>query len=257
MEKAGNYRIISEMIEVKKENGRMIRGLVYRPDAEGEFPTVIFSHGFGGSYKFLMHHGGGYAENGIVCVFFDFCGGGMDSESEGSMLEMTVMTEAGDLVEVMDAVKKYPYVDDKKLFLQGESQGGFVTAIVGRAYQEDVKGLILWYPAFVIPDDAKKRIEEGKVIALGLQISPHYDEVAKDIDVKDLQTGFEKPVLILHGNKDEVVPIEYARTAAANYGCATLKEIQGAGHGFEGHDSDMAREESISFIKTIQLSANI
>ena len=60
------YKVIKDELEVKKENGQFIRGLIYRPDAEGSFPTVIFSHGFGSNYRELMHHGNGYAENGIV-----------------------------------------------------------------------------------------------------------------------------------------------------------------------------------------------
>lgn len=244
-----NFGIIKENLEISKENGLVIRGLVYRPDADGAFPTVIFSHGFNSNYRELMHHGEGYAENGLVCIFFDFCGGGMESESDGSLQDMTVMTEAADLVAVLEAAKCFSYVDPEKIYLQGESQGGFVSAIVGRAYNEDVKGLILWYPAFVIPDDAKRRIELGESSIMGIELSPYYDNAAKDIDVKDLQLGFGKPVLIIHGNKDEVVPIEYSRTAAANYGYATLKEVKGAGHGFEGKDSEMAREVSIDFVK--------
>ena len=229
-----------------------IRGLIYRPDAEGKFPIAIFSHGFGSNYRELMHHGSGYAESGIVCVFFDFCGGGMESTSDGTMQEMTVMTEAADLVAVVESVKCFSYVDPDAIYLQGESQGGFVSAIVGRAYTEDIKGLILWYPAFVIPDDSKRRLESGDMDVFGLKLSPDYNKVAADIDVKDLQTGFGKPVLILHGNKDDVVPTEYSRTAAVNYGYATLKEIKGAGHGFDGKDSDMAREASIAFIRIYQ-----
>ena len=48
-------------------------------------------------------------------------------------------------------------VDSDQLFIQGESQGGFVGAYVAAQIPEKIKGLILWYPAFVIPDDAKRR----------------------------------------------------------------------------------------------------
>ncbi|MBP3240182.1 MAG: alpha/beta hydrolase [Oribacterium sp.] len=246
------YGVIVENLEVKKENGQTIRGIIYRPDAKGQFPVSIFSHGFGANYQQLKHHGNGYAENGIVCVFFDFCGGGMESTSDGTMLEMTVMTEAADLVAVFESVKCLSYVDSDAVYLQGESKGGFVSAIVGRAYTEDIKGLILWYPAFVIPDDSKRRLKSGETEVFGVQLSSEYDKVATEIDVEDLQTGFGKPVLIIHGNKDDVVPIEYSRTAAANYGYATLKEVKGAGHGFDGKDSDMAREASIAFIKVYE-----
>ena len=243
------YQIKTEVLEVAKENGMVIRGLIYRPDAEGRFPVAIFSHGFGANYQQLKHHGNGYVENGIVCVFFDFCGGGMESTSDGTMQEMTVMTEAADLVDVIESIKCLSYIDVNAVYLQGESQGGFVSAIVGRAYTDDIKGLILWYPAFVIPDDSKGRLKSGDTEVFGIRLNPEYDKVAADIDVKDLQSGFGKPVLIIHGNKDDVVPIEYSRTAAANYGYATLREVKGAGHGFDGKDSDNARNASIEFIK--------
>ena len=243
------FDVKTQQLEVTKENGQVVRGLIYRPDADGEFPAAIFSHGFGSNYHELMHHGDGYAENGIVCVFFDFCGGGEESTSDGSMQEMTVMTEANDLVAVMESVKCLPYVNKDSVYLQGESQGGFVSAIVGLAYHEEVKGLILWYPAFSIPDDAAKRLETGQEEVMGVRLCPDYDKVAATVDVKGLQTGFGKPVLLIHGNKDDVVPIEYSRTAAANYGNAMLKEVKGAGHGFEGKDSEFAREASIAFLK--------
>ena len=249
MGKDNSYVVIKEELEVKKETGHVIRGIIFRPDGEGVFPTTIFSHGFGSNFRELMHHGDDFAKSGIVCVFFDFCGGGMETTSDGKMSEMTVMTEANDLVAVIESVKCLSYVDGDSLYLMGESQGGFVSAIVGRAYREDVKGLSLWYPAFVIPDDAKKRLESGENAHFGMVLSDDYDKVAQDIDVKDLQQGFGKPVLIIHGNKDEVVPIEYSRTAAANYSYSTLKEIKGAGHGFDGGDSEFARTTSIEFIK--------
>lgn len=243
------YNVIKEKLEVTKEDGWVIRGLIFRPDAEGEFPVAIFSHGFGSNYRELMHHGNGYAESGIICVFFDFCGGGLESTSDGTMLEMTVMTEAADLVAVMESVKCLPYVNKDSVYLQGESQGGFVSAIVGRAYYEEIKGLILWYPAFVIPDDSVKRLETGETEIMGIKVSPEYNRVAADIDIKELQTGFGKPVLLIHGNEDDLVPIEYSREAAANYGNAMLKEIKGAGHGFDDKDSEFAREASIAFLK--------
>jgi dienelactone hydrolase len=249
MEKDKSYAVVREELEVKKESGHVIRGLIFRPDSDGKFPTVIFSHGFGGNYRGLAQHGDDFAKSGIVCVFFDFCGGGMESSSDGNMSEMTVMTEANDLVAVMESINCLSYVEPESIYLLGESQGGFVSAIVGRAYRENVKGLILWYPAFVIPDDARKRLESGIDSHFGLKLSEDYDKVAQDIDVQELQLGFGKPVLILHGNKDDAVPIEYSRTAAANYSYATLKEIKGAGHGFNDKDGEFARSASIDFVR--------
>ena len=89
------YGVIKETLEVCKENGQLIRGMIFRPEsAEEKFPVVIFSHGFGSCYAEIIHHGEGFAESGIVCVFFDFCGGGAASTSDGDMKNMTIETEA-------------------------------------------------------------------------------------------------------------------------------------------------------------------
>ncbi|MCR5402228.1 MAG: hypothetical protein K6E91_00195 [Butyrivibrio sp.] len=72
------HEIKEENFEVKKANGQVIRGAVFRPvDVEGKIPSLIFSHGFGGNHNFLAHHGRGLAEAGFVCFMQDFCGGGM------------------------------------------------------------------------------------------------------------------------------------------------------------------------------------
>lgn len=243
--------IVQEEFELRNRRGQVIRGIIFRPSEEGtEYPAVIFSHGFGADYRELMHHGPGYAENGIVCVFFDFCGGGTGSLSDGTMADMTVLTEAEDLDAVIDAVLALPYVKKESLFLQGESQGGLVSAIVGCRRTEDVKGLILWYPAFNIPGDAEQRLKIGVTTVFGLELSDEYDKAAISIDVSRIQKNFEKPVLLIHGDADPIVSIECSRDAEAVYPNAELKVIKNGGHGF-AEKSPYARRMSIEFISQL------
>ena len=76
-----------------------------------------------------------------------------------------------------------------------------------------IKGLILWYPAFVIPDDAKRRFEENANTCFGQQLSPDYNKVAKDIDIFNVITGYKGPVVIIHGESDNCVPISSSEHA--------------------------------------------
>ena len=69
-----------------------------------------------------------------------------------------------------------------------------------------------------------------------------------DIDVAEIQQGYDKPVLIIHGDDDQVVPIEYSREAEKRYKNVHLETISGAGHGFDGDDSVNARKLSITFV---------
>ena len=244
-----DYTVKKEYFDLKNSRGQTIRGVVFIPDAEGvKFPTVIFSHGFGACYEMFLHHAQWYPETGIAIVFFDFCGGGMNSVSDGKMNEMTVLTEADDLESVIDKVKTMPFVDCDRLFLQGESQGGFVSTIIGVRRRNEINGLILWYPAFVIPDDSKKRLEKGETNVFGIELSPNYDTDAVLIDVEKLQKNFGKPVIIIHGDADPVVPIDYSRTAVKNFPDAKLIEIKDAQHGLNETDGTNARNASIEFV---------
>ena len=241
--------MMGEKLTFQKKNGQKIVGKAYFAGIDKKYPTVIFAHGFGSNYRDLEHHGAGFAESGINCIFFDFCGGGLKSLSDGKMTQMTVLTEAEDLTEVISQVQQMKNVDSDQLFIQGESQGGFVSAYVAAQIPEKIKGLILWYPAFVIPDDAKRRFEENDNTCFGQQLSPDYNKVAKDIDIFNVITGYKGPVVIIHGESDNCVPISYSEQAEKVYDNVKLIRIPSAGHGFDGKDSQFAREQSIEFIK--------
>lgn len=244
--------MITKEFTINKSNGRRIQAKAYIPSEDGtKYPTVIFSHGFGGNYKGLEHHGVTYAKNGIACVFFDFCGGGLESLSDGKMTEMTVETEFQDLEEVVCAVAKLDYVDVNKLFLQGESMGGFVSAYVAAQNPTKYAGLILWYPAFVIPDDSKKRFEEGDDTVFNTPISPDFNRVAKDIDIMNIIKAFDGPVKIIHGDKDGIAPIEYSIRANEGYANSDLLVIPDSDHGFMGEDSTRAIAKSVEFVRSL------
>ena len=107
-------------LEIKKENGYRIAAEAFVPgDGGGEYPTVIFSHGLDSNYRELEHYAPYFEEAGIASIFFDFCGGSLDTKSEGSMEEMTVLTEAEDLRCVLDEAKKYDFVDTDRIYLAG------------------------------------------------------------------------------------------------------------------------------------------
>lgn len=233
-----------------RRDGKIIRGRMYLPEeTEQKPPVVIFCHGFGGNFRELTHHGEGFAKAGICCLFFDFCGGGPESVSDGNMEEMTVETECEDLRTVIAGVKELDWVDSGRIFLQGESMGGLVAALVAAQCPEDVRGQVLWYPAFVIPDGARARLEAGVREVFGIRLGEAFDREAKDIDVYGILPAYRGPVLIIHGDRDEIVPLRYSERALSVYGDAELIVMPGAGHGYEGDDSAAAREYSVAFVR--------
>lgn len=241
--------MIQEMI-FRKEDGRKIKGRLYLPDERrGKLPLVIFSHGFGSDLRELEHHGAGFAGNGIGCLFFDFCGGGRQSQSDGTMEEMTVESECRDLETVLGDARKMDWVDPERIFFQGESMGGLVSALVAARHPWDVKALILWYPAFSIPEDAQRRYMAGETCVFGITLGRAFDEHARQIDVYEEISDYPGSVLLIHGTEDSVVPISCSERALAVCREARLIRMPGAGHGYEEADSAAAREHSIAFIK--------
>ncbi len=235
---------------IKKENGKVLRGKIYAPeDLTKSYPAVIFSHGFNGTMDGLSHHGEGFAEAGMVCVLFDFCGGSMWTTSDGAMTEMTIPTEVEELKLVLKMTSELPYVDADRIMLQGESMGGMVSAIVASERAAEICALCLWYPAFCIPEDSKLRFDRGDDTVFGLAISPDYNKTSMDIDIRALMEAYDGPVQLIHGDEDAVVNIAYSEFAKETYANASLLIIPGAGHGFDGEDSKCARECSIAFLQ--------
>ena len=65
-----------------------------------------------------------------------------------------------------------------------------------------------------------------------MSMSEKYIESIKDFDVWSHIGKFSKPVCIIHGTSDMIVPISNSEKAIALYPSATLNKIEGANHGF-------------------------
>lgn len=241
-------------ITIPSGKDRILRGLLFEPAAlqeEEKYPVVIFSHGLGASFRDLQHHGKGIAEEGIACLFFDFFGGGALSESGGSMENMSVLTEKEDLASVMDYALSLPRTDTSSLFLMGESQGGLVSAMCAAERPSLVRGLLLWYAAFSIPETCRDLLDAGPCPEdlFGFPLGERYFKDAASVDTERVCRGYPGSVFLIHGEKDLLVPAGWSEKAASLYTDSSLEIIPGAGHDFEGADSVHARLSSVSFIK--------
>ncbi|HJB17306.1 MAG TPA: alpha/beta fold hydrolase [Candidatus Blautia excrementipullorum] len=226
--------------------GNQIYGVIYIPQNAGEkMPAVIFSHGFGGNYQAGIQYAEALAERGYVVYCFDFCGGSPGSRSGGSPLEMSLFTEEADLEAVMEMVKKLDYVDRDILFLMGTSQGGAVSAVTGADHEEEIRGMILLYPAFVLADRANELFQSVDEISdtyyfMWMEVGRAYFEPLIGYDIYSDIAGYEKDVLLIHGDRDSIVPFSYSEQAIEAYPSAELEVIPGAGHGFYGEEAQLA-----------------
>lgn len=238
-----------------QRDGQKIYGNLYLPNTEAEtYPLAILAHGFGVDHTVMEPYAAVLAENGIAAYVFDFCGGSKSSRSDGDILQMSVLTEREDMAAVLDQLCSEAFVDQNNIFLIGESQGGFVAALLAAQQRDKVQGLALLYPAFVIPDDARAKYADAAQIpdtsrVMGVRVGRTYFADVLDMDVYKEITPFDKNVLIVHGNRDTIVPIAYSEQAVEQYPSAQLIVLDGAKHGFAGKDETAAAEEALKFMQ--------
>lgn len=234
-----------------------IRGVAAIPDAPGPFPLIVTAHGLGGTYRDGLGYADVFCPYGFAVYTFDFRGGSPASMSDGSTTEMSVLTEACDLEAVVLAARSWPFVRSDEIVLLGSSQGGMAAAVCAGRIPDSVRGLVLCYPAFGIPDEVRKTFASIDVLPdsyMVLGFFPAGRRFGSDVygyyPFSEIE-GFRKPVLLLHGSCDPIVPPRYSIKAAGIYKDAELHIIEGAGHGFVGPDFDKSTQLILSYLRRV------
>jgi dienelactone hydrolase len=132
--------------------GTKIETQIYAPQAEGKFPLVVINHGHvplphardlrevfrGQALEFVRR---GY----VVVVPYR---AGYSNSSGDSTINDTCSTTgdgrhwASEVVAVIDYARKLPNVDDSKIVVLGQSQGGFTTVALGSMNVPGVIGIV-------------------------------------------------------------------------------------------------------------------
>ena len=246
------YEEISDLFSVEREgfscerDGLTIKGTVFLPKGKTDCPIAVISHGFMANQMFSQIHAQNLAKMGYAAFCFDFCGGTLVGSSDGDSTDMSVLTEVEDLKAVIEFAKSQSYTDENELILLGCSQGGFVSAIVSAEMKEEVDALILLYPAFCIPDDARSgemmfaKFDPQNVPETfwcgPMKLGRRYVTDVIDMDPYEIIHQYTGKVLIIHGNQDKTVDISYALRAVETYSQAgadvEMKIIDEGGHMF-------------------------
>ncbi|MBO6189265.1 MAG: alpha/beta fold hydrolase [Alloprevotella sp.] len=245
--------IESEELWTSRDSLR-IYGRLYRPaGSEGRLPLLVLAHGFGANHEVVQPYAEAMARQGFLCYIFDFCGGSRVSRSDGRTDQMSAFTERADLVSILAQLRERSDVDTTRVVLLGESQGGLVSAMTAAECAPLVSRLVLLYPAFNIPFDAVRRFPRPEDMPetydiWGMHLGRVYGACFYGYDVWADIMRYTGPTLILHGNRDRVVPARYGLEAAARYRDAQFHTIAGSDHGFHGADFDAAMAYISAFL---------
>ena len=234
-------------------DNKTIYGKIYMPEEEGKYPAVILSHGYNGINSDFVKECKYFAENGYVAYAYDFCGGSTRSKSSGATTDMTLLTEKDDLLTVYEDISSMDKVDSEQIFLFGGSQGGMVSALVAEELNEKVVGMILYFPAFSIPDDWRAKYPTidnvpETIDFWGMNLGRDFVTSIHDFYVFDTSGKYSGDVLIIYGQKDPIVAAGYMEKAEKAYQSAELIVLENEAHGFSLAGGKFAMEQSLKFM---------
>src|SRR5574344_614867 len=236
-----------------KKRAKTLYGKMYKPSSGTFLPAIIISHGYNSTSSDHESEGIFFAENGYLAFAYDFCGGSTHSQSPGTTKGMTLSTEEQDLLDVYEYISALSNVNKNQLFLFGASQGGLVSAIVAEQLQNKITGMILYYPAFCIPDDWRTKYPTTELIPKtvdfnGMTLSRNFFTSIHNFYPFSSIGNYDNDVLIIHGDMDPIVPTSYVRKAKTKYKHAELVFLRNEGHGFSSFGNKQAHELCKEFL---------
>jgi len=246
---ATDGRVSFREVTFPSSGGTMVYGCLQKPHGEGKFPAVIMIHGgLGGNREFTR----GLLEwsiaerlllKGYVALSTDYR---LDFQGR----------DVDDVVAAFEYLKGLPFVDGSRIVYFGDSHGSYLALMAATRTRPaavihcwGVANLAEWY----------RHIENSPI--------PIYREIARAIreglggtpdQLPELYRRFSAvahahkvmcPVLIIHGDEDDEVPVSHAYELAQALKDAQreyeLKIFKGGGHGLRTRQARMAMDEAV------------
>jgi len=234
----------------------------WQPTGQAQ-PVLVFVHGFKG-FKDWGHFGllaRFFAEQGFVFVKLNLSHNGVVVGGTGDLEDLEAFghnnfsLELDDLGQLLDALHTpgatplpADALDLTRLYLVGHSRGGALV-LLKAAEDPRVAAVATWaavaslhprWPAEVLTQWQRDGVLHVPNARTGQQL-PMYYQIAEDfyknrarLDLPALLPGLRQPVLLLHGDQDETVPLAAVHQLQAGQPTAEVVVVPGAGHMFGG-----------------------
>ena len=235
--------------EIKNGHGERL-DYAFHEGERGAKNIVVLGHGVTGNKDrpFIVALAEGLAAVGIPALRFSFSGNGA---SEGGFIDSTISKEVDDLCVVLDRLKDYT------ICYVGHSMGGAVGVLrasedsriqllVSLAGMVHTKAFALREFGDVTPDEGFMWDEPDCPLS-----QAYMDDLTQINTVVDRAPQITVPWLLVHGDEDDVVPIEDSHDILEGVdGQAQLITLEGASHVFSDEYTPVMVEKVVAWLKT-------
>lgn len=236
-------------------DGIKLHAKLDRPKGLERTPLCILIHGLTGHMEeeHIIAMQQAMNEIGVAVLRVEMYGHG---KSGGRFRDHTLYKWINGALAVVDWAKALDWPTE--LYISGHSQGGYTTMLLAGLRPDDFAAVMPLSPAIVIeygaragdmlgmkfdPKHIPDRVylgdpglaEQDPEAALGFSFCGDYFRIAQTLHVDEAIARYEGPVLLVHGDQDQAVPVQYSIDAAAKYANAKLHIIKNDDHNYHAH----------------------
>lgn len=213
---------------------------------------MILYHGFTGNkcdHHFMFHTLSKACNHAdIDVVRFDFIGSG---DSDGTFNEMRIQEE----IAQAECIFSHYANQYDEIILFGFSLGGVIASKVAANHADLVKKLVLLSPAVNFKEILKVMLENASKVENGYDLNGLMiaDELIQEVETYDFVESiskFKNPVKIIHGDRDQFIPLHETIRYESYYQQLERVVVEGADHCYTSMQlSQKMMEEVLNFIK--------
>ncbi|SRR2546422_2696777 len=203
-----------ERVSFSNDRGETLSAIVHHPASGHLSKGAILCHGMESNKESekIVALGQALAERGILVLRFDFsCAG----ESSGKFEDITYSGEVRDLEAALKFILRYQV---QRIAILGSSMGGTV-GLLFAAQQKDLACLVTvaaplhperFTERLLSPEEVTQWRKAGHITYHGQRLNVSLLDDLEKINVPEAARKVRCPLLIIHGDKDETVPMDEA-----------------------------------------------
>jgi putative redox protein len=238
---------VEEQVRYKNLYGETLAGTLHLPDKSSDH-GIVLGHCFTCTRhtSILRRIAKDLSNAGFIVLRFDFSGNG---QSQGEFTESTYSKQVTEMETAVDVIASHGAT---RIGMAGHSMGGSISFLTA-AQNDNVKAVCtigsritgLKVTGFLSRTQREILEKTGEVTFTSrgrfLKITDEFFTDGDRCDLPQLLQSFDKPLLMVHGDQDEIIPVREAHKAREmSNGVARLEVIAGADHMFSREEDRQA-----------------